>query len=78
MLLLDKNTRPENTVYYLSGVIHGILYKKGGISSSDLYNLLIKTTKNKVNYDFYVLALDFLFLINKLHLDDLGGLHNVH
>lgn len=78
MLLLDKNTRPENTVYYLSGVIHCILRKNAGINSSQLYNLLIITIQKKVNYDFYILALDFLFLIDRLNFDDLGGLHIVH
>ncbi|MCL9638866.1 hypothetical protein EFL99_05610 [Lactococcus lactis] len=78
MLLLDKNTLPENTVYYLSGIIHGLLHKKDGIDSSELYYTLMETTKNRINYDFYMLALDFLFLIGKLKLDDSGGLHYVH
>ncbi|WP_270219107.1 ABC-three component system middle component 6 [Lactococcus garvieae] len=78
MLLLDKNTLPENTVYYLSGIISGLLRKKDGIDSSELYYMLMKTAKEKINYDFYMLALDFLFLVDKLKLDDSGGLHYVY
>ena len=78
MLLLDKNTTPENTVYYLSGIVDGLVKQHNGIDIIGLYQKLQKEIRNIVNFDFFMLALDFLFLVERIRIDSKGGIHDVH
>ena len=78
MLLLDRNTTPENTVYYISGLVDGVINQHSGIDITDLYYKLIEKMESNVNYDFFILALDFLFLIDRVKIDSMGELHSVH
>lgn len=75
MILLDKNNKPNNTVYYISSVVYGLIKKNNGIDYVKLYKKLNSIEKNEVNINFYSLSLDFLFLIDKISLDKKGGLH---
>lgn len=75
MLLLDLNNEPQNTVYYLSGLIYGVLSRYKGLDFKQLYAKLNETEEKEINFDFFSLALDFLFLIDKVKLDEKGGLN---
>lgn len=79
MLLIDDNNRPTNTVYYLSALVYDLLKEENsqrGINSSDLYEEIVHSILNRnVNFVFFVLALDFLFLLDKLEIDGEGRLH---
>ena len=72
MLLLDKNNEPTCTVYYLSAVIYSYIDNHDG----QLYKAIIHDLiRRDVKYDFYLMALDFLYLLNRLDVDEEGGLH---
>lgn len=79
MLLLDDNNRPTNTVYYLAAVVYDLLSREGdqySIRPSDLYGLISdRVLSRKVNIVFFIMALDFLFLLDKLEIDREGQLH---
>ncbi|MBZ5957728.1 hypothetical protein N2E09_07845 [Leuconostoc citreum] len=75
MLLLDVNNKPQNTVFYLSAIIHSILSTEKKLDYSELYEKLSHLEGNKVNIEFYSLALDFLFLLDKLKIDNKGDLY---
>lgn len=77
MLLLDKNTTPENTIYYLSGVVDGLIKQQNGVDVIGLYQKLLKEIRNTVNFDFFILALDFLFLVERIRIDSKGELYDV-
>lgn len=50
MLLVNKATTPENTVYFISALINGILNQKDGVDYSDLYDAACKQiNKAKIN-----------------------------
>ena len=79
MLLIDGNNRPTNTVYYLSAVVYDQLSRcddQYSIRPSDLYGLISdRVLSRKVNIVFFIMALDFLFLLDKLEIDREGQLH---
>ena len=72
-MIIDRDSKPEDTVYYTSACILEI-------GSSDEYNVevlyeILKDQYNKsLEYNIYLLSLDFLFLINKISINNKGGL----
>lgn len=76
MLLIDRNNEPTSTVYYLAAVAYGRLLDCGSSDASDLYIYISENViRQKVNYEFFVMALDFLFLLDKVMVDEKGELH---
>jgi hypothetical protein len=76
MLLLDKNNEPTCTVYYLSAVIYSYLANHDGCDMGQSYKAIVHDLiKRDIKYEFYLMALDFLFLLNRLDVDKEGGLH---
>lgn len=76
MLLVDKATTPENTVYFISALLNGLLSQKDGLDYSTLYKITCKKMgKDKINTTVFTMALDFLFLLNKIGIDKEGKIH---
>ncbi|MCB5542228.1 ABC-three component system middle component 6 [Streptococcus salivarius] len=77
MLLLDKNAEPHKTVFYLSSMVYGIMLK-GNLNIDSIYQDLRNELKDTLNYDFFILALDFLFLLDKIVVNRRGELEIVY
>ncbi|RRF98422.1 MAG: hypothetical protein DUD39_09680 [Coriobacteriaceae bacterium] len=76
MLLLDRNNEPTSTVYYLAAESYDYLKQSDGADALTVYRHLDDgRAGKKLNYDFYLMAIDFLYLIDKLSVDERGGLH---
>lgn len=76
MLLVDKATTPENTVYFISALLNGLLSQKDSLDYSTLYKITCKQMgKDKINTTVFTMALDFLFLLNKIGIDKEGKIH---
>lgn len=76
MILLDRNNEPENTIYYISALLYGLINNNPKIDYSRLYKKLLAERKNrKININFFSLALDFLFLLDKISINSKGGLY---
>lgn len=76
MLLLDRNNEPTSTVYYLSASIYDYLGGNDGLDSATLYQrIMLEMVGKEVSYEFFMMALDFLFLLNRVTVDEKGGLH---
>lgn len=75
-MLLDVNNEPTNTVYYYAAAAYGCLINNDGIDFSILLKELSKKLfDRKINTEFFSLGLNFLFLLDKIYIDDEGGLH---
>lgn len=75
MLLLDRNTRPSLTVYYISSILYKKIRSSEGIGSSELYEHATGELGSGLpNYRFYLMALDFLYLCGKINIDAEGTL----
>lgn len=74
MLLLDRNSAPTRTVYYISAICYRAISDSEGIRPVDLFDKLKSSREEYRNlgYDFFVLALDFLFMLNRITIDDEG------
>lgn len=77
MLLLDKNADPKKTIFYLSAIVYGMV-KNGITNLDDIYLELQNEIKNTINYDFFILALDFLFLLDKIRVNYKGDIECVY
>lgn len=75
MLLLDRNNEPTSTVYYLAALVFDRALSREGIDASCLYREVCEAVGKAVNYDFYLMALDFLYLLDRMSVDERGGLH---
>lgn len=76
MLLLDRNNEPTSTVYYLAASVYDYIGKHDGVDASNLYQgVMIDFVGRKVSYDFFLMALDFLYLLDCVAVDEKGGLH---
>lgn len=76
MLLLDRNNEPTCTVYYIAAASYHYLADNPGVDVGQLYEVLTsKLVKKDVNFEFMVLALDFLFLLNRAVADEAGGIY---
>ena len=76
MLLLDRNNEPTSTVYYLAASIYDYLGGHNATDASSLYEKVVgELVGKKVNYEFFLMALDFLFLLDRIVVDEKGGLH---
>lgn len=78
MILLDKNSSPQNTVFYLSSIIYGVMIDKNGIDSIQLYNEINQKLNEKVNFTTFILAIDFLFLLDMLDVSAEGDIYSVY
>ena len=62
MLLLDRNNEPTSTVYYLAASVYDYIGKHDVVDASNLYQGVM-------------MALDFLYLLDCVAVDEKGGLH---
>jgi len=76
MLILDRNNEPTSTVYYLAAALRDRIMTYDGIDASSLYECIIASViRREVSYEFFIMALDFLFLLGVVDVDEIGGLH---
>ena len=76
MILVNKMTSPENTVYFIAAVLNGILNECGNLDYSELYKALLKKIhKTKFNTNTFTLAVDFLFLLDKISINKEGRIY---
>ncbi|AEB06452.1 hypothetical protein Corgl_0332 [Coriobacterium glomerans PW2] len=76
MLLLDRNNEPRCTVFYLAAAAHGVLKTNLGIDTLPLHEQIEHDVVGKsVSHEFFRMALDFLYLLDRVSVDERGGLH---
>lgn len=76
MLLLDRNNEPTSTVYYLAASVYDYVGRHDGVDAANLYQeVMTDFVGRKVSYDFFLMALDFLYLLDRVTVDEKGGLH---
>ncbi len=68
MILVDSDSKPEDTILYLSAKMLNILKYKKRIHITLLDALFDDINRNQPRYKYY-LCLNFLFLIDKIEID---------
>lgn len=67
MLLINKNVKPTQTIYYLSVLVYKQL-KSNQYHIRELYNEILKIN-NEIKYHDFLYALNFLFLVDKIKIE---------
>lgn len=74
--MLDRNNEPSSTVYYLAAVVYDYLSKHDSLDATSLYSVITsEVVRKRVNYTFYLMALDFLFLLEKIDVNRQGDIY---
>lgn len=78
-VILSSEVSPSRTLYYLGGMILDVLRRERirSISVEDLRLLLSGRLSHELSYAYYILALDWLFLIGAIHPSEDFGTYNV-
>lgn len=75
MLLLDRYNDPMRTVYYISARVYEVLAQRPNASIDELYKESCTLAPDEtVGFDFFVMALDFLFLLGVVESGEGDGL----
>ena len=69
-MLLPDNMKPELSIYYTGSVILSELEKTNKQDIMDLYTN-VKKNEN-MSFSLFVLSLDWLYLIQIAHINDMG------
>ena len=64
-MLINRNKRPRDTIYYIAGCIL-IEIQKRSMTLDKLYEIIKKSYNDVLEYKDFILALNFLFLIEKI------------
>ncbi len=78
-LLIDQDNEPTKSLYFLGAkVIHALMESNFGVVDP---NVLFRAVNDgtveagaKVSYDYFMLTLDWLFLLGKINLDEKGDI----
>lgn len=74
-ILINLDAKPNDSIYFIAGCI---LEESTGIFQPDMLFKIVKNKYNKsLTYFDYMLALDFLFLLDKIFINK-GGISIVH
>lgn len=67
MLLINKNEKPIDTIYYISACVFSEIRKEKIITDIDKFYYEVKSKYFlNSNYDNFIYAINFLYLINKV------------
>lgn len=73
---MDKNNAPNRTIFYLAAVSYRCLKEKDYIGLVELYKRVKKKMcVTDIPFNFFTLAIDFLFLNGKVSVNKRGDLY---
>lgn len=70
-LIIERDSKSKDTIYYLSGCILSIL-KKDHFSVEALFEEIHKEFNDSIDFTKFLLSLDFLYLLNKIEVSERG------
>lgn len=68
MLLINKNVKPNKTIYYIATLVYKYL-NNSSLSVKQLYDN-IQNSNESIDYKSYIYALNFLYLIEKIRIEE--------
>lgn len=66
-MLLPDNMNPQDCVYYNGSFVLQEISNVQKSNIIDLYQIVVR--KKEMSFQLFLLCLDWLFLLNKIHLD---------
>lgn len=71
-ILINLDAKPSDSIYYISACILEELGNTGNVGK--LFDVIQSTYNTTLMYHDYLLSLNFLFLLNKIEIDEGGDL----
>ncbi|MGF2009108.1 ABC-three component system middle component 6 [Lactococcus lactis] len=72
-MIINNDVRPKETIFYISAVIYKIL-RVASMDTTQLYSRVDNEIADKLDYSVFLLSIDFLFLLNKINVNNKGEL----
>lgn len=72
-MIINKDVKPNSTIFYLAAILNKIL-KNNPLNTTELYNRLSAEVNFHVDYQVFILSVNFLFLINKIIISEKGDI----
>lgn len=66
-MLIDMDSKPKDTIFYIAIQLHNVFQEKENIKITDLNSVFNKIDANHPEYK-YNLALNLLYLLNKVQI----------
>ncbi|UKS53964.1 ABC-three component system middle component 6 [Mycoplasma feriruminatoris] len=72
-MLIPDNVQPKLTVYYNASLVLKVLYEQNNLDMVDLYANIKKI--DNIPFNLFLLSLDWLYLTDKIDINDQGVVH---
>lgn len=75
-MIIDRDLVPEKNIYYLGGKVLEVLrdHQYDVVSPIEIFHQLERLIPTKVSFDYFLLALDWLFILSKIEVDKKGDI----
>lgn len=70
-MIINKDVHPNKTIFYLAAILNKIL-KNETLNTTELYQEICKVVDYTVDYQVFVLSINFLYLINRIRINEKG------
>ncbi|WFQ95049.1 ABC-three component system middle component 6 [Mycoplasma feriruminatoris] len=72
-MLISFDNSPKLTVYYNASLVLKVLYEQNNLDMVDLYANIKKI--DNIPFNLFLLSLDWLYLTDKIDINDQGVVH---
>lgn len=78
-MLLPIDIKPDKSLYYIGSSILKILNKEslGSIDVTILFDKYIKASKSNISFNYFLYALDWLYILNLIEVTKENKIKNV-
>ncbi len=69
-MIVNIERKPTLSLYYIGGLVLNVLLSNSGEHIESLYQITKETMDQELHIDFFYYALDWLFLLSKIKLEN--------
>ena len=75
-MIVDRDTRPDKSIYFLGGKTIETMRDSqfGVLSPLELYSGVNDILENKISFDYFLLTLDWLFVLGLVETNENGDI----
>ncbi|HHF7348580.1 TPA: ABC-three component system middle component 6 [Legionella feeleii] len=75
-MIVDSDKHPEQNIFFIGAMLLHILYKnkKNYYDIMDLFRKYNNKNKVHISFDYFLLGLDWLFVLGKIKTNEIGDI----
>ncbi|MGO4942874.1 ABC-three component system middle component 6 [Ruoffia tabacinasalis] len=74
-MIINRDEKPKNTIYYIAACIYDVLINNQISETTKIFEYITNEMRLEVDYQMFLLSLNFLFLMDKIDIDEQGGIN---